>query len=265
MRVILPAAAALIFSMGASAQTYSHEANTYRHGGTYSTVQSSSEQSCAETCRADTQCLVWSFRKPQTGVGPSQCELKQSIGYAENNPTMTSGISPRFASQHQAAPRPEVSNGLLGGVVSQTQAPAAPRALQISADHAPVSTAPTPTRPVRRQRASTSTTYSAAPSRPSGRVLSPDDPRIVRQGTRTRTVAVPAATPAAVPATAAPVRQVAPAPRPQTRTAVRQRPYDNLRNREFPQYSVQDDSAFDSETVIDGATEAATNTVGAGS
>ena len=78
-------------------------------------------------------------------------------------------------------------------------------------------------------------------------------------------VAVPAATPAAVPATAAPVRQVAPAPRPQTRTAVRQRPYDNLRNREFPQYSVQDDSAFDSETVIDGATEAATNTVGAGS
>lgn len=258
MRVLLSAAAALFISLGASAQTYSHEPDTYRHGGTYNTVQASSEQSCAETCRADTACLVWSFRKPHTGIGPSQCELKQSIGLAEENPTMTSGISPRIAGQDQATPRLTQPQGLLGGQTSQARPLVAPRPLQVSATQ--VNTGQTVTR---RQRPTSSTLLSAAPSRPSGRVLSPNDPRIIRQGSRTAATA--AAIPAPAAASTAPVRQATRAPQRQARPVLQKRPYDNLRNREFPQYSVQDNTAFETDTIVEEAATAAADAVGGGS
>jgi len=254
MRIFLPAAATLILCMSASAQSYSHEPDTYRHGGTYSTVQSSSEQACAETCRADTKCLVWSFRKPNTAAGPSQCELKQTIGHSEENALMTSGISPRFSEQQQAVVAAPYPSGLLGGTSSQTRhtsrtftragtrgpalTPARTVRTRSSAVAAPA--AVTPTRTVQAQPAT---------SRPSGRVLSPNDPRIVRNRTSQTSVTVSAGQ---AQQTQIPVRRVQPQAQPTPRPSQNAtRPYDNLRNREFPRYSVQDDTAFDSDTIIE--------------
>ncbi len=261
MRIFLPAAATLIFCMSASAQSYSHEPDTYRHGGTYSTIQSSSEQACAEICRADTKCLVWSFRKPQTAAGPSQCELKQSIGQAEENPLMTSGVSPRFSEQQQAVVAPPTTD-LLGGTQARTF-PARTRAARTIAS-APASY-------VSRPQAAAPTTqlhesaFGTAPTRrarvtapqPTGRVLSPNDPRIIRNHTGQTSVTVNGTGQAQQ--TRIPVRaaQAQPAPQP---TRAPTRPYDNLRNREFPRYSVQDGVTLDADTAEDAA-----QTAGAGS
>ena len=257
MRIFLPAAATLIFCMSASAQSYSHEPDTYRHGGTYSTIQANSEQACAEICRADTKCLVWSFRKPQTAAGPSQCELKQSIGQAEENPLMTSGVSPRFSEQQQAIVAPPTTD-LLGGTQAHTF-PTRTRATRTTAS-APatyVTAAPTQlhesafgTAPTKRAR--------VAATRPTGRVLSPNDPRIIRNQTGQTSVTVSTGAGQAqqtrIPVRAAPAQ---PAPQP---TRAPSRPYDNLRNREFPRYSVQDGVTLDADTA-----EGAAQTAGAGS
>lgn len=239
MRFLVPSAFVLVCALGASAQSYSNEPNTYRHGGTYSTTQAHSEQSCAETCRADTKCLAWSFLKPDTGIGSSTCELKQTLGTAEENPLMTSGVSPRFASQHQAAPRPESTDDLLGGEF-EVQHSAAPDPVEhtqvVSHDFSPAPLQST-------------TTFTAAPSRPSGRVLSANDPAIVRQGISGNAVPAPVAAPSATalpPPPRVPVQQAAP-----QQPVAQERPYDNLRNREFPRYSVQDDTAFEGDTIVE--------------
>ena len=250
MRFLVPSAAILVCALGASAQSYSNEPNTYRHGGTYSTLQSHSEQSCAESCRADTNCLAWSFLKPHTGIAASTCELKQTVGNAEENPLMTSGVSPRLSSQHQAAPRPEPTNNLLGGQTVQHSA-RAPRPLRRARRAVPQQSHQTPAhRPT--------VTRTAAPSRPSGRVLSANDPAIVRQGVRSNAAPAQVAPHAApAPVVAAPLRRAAP-----QQQAAQERPYDNLRNREFPRYSVQDNTAFEGDTIVE---EVVTNEVGAGS
>jgi hypothetical protein len=274
MRILLPAAATLIFCMSASAQSYSHEPDTYRHGGTYSTVQSSSEQACAETCRADTKCLVWSFRKPNTAAGPSQCELKQTIGHAEENALMTSGVSPRFSEQQQAVVAPPSSSGLLGGTSSQTrhatrtlsrnstrvQAPINRPAPTIRRRQAVVQTPAAPTQ-IRESAFSAPASQRVATPRPAGRVLSPNDPRIIRNHSSQTRVTTSAGA-GQTQQVQVPVRQVAPPqpaqPRQPAQRAPRtERPYDSLRNREFPRYSVQDGVALDADTAESTGTEAA--------
>lgn len=104
----------------ASAQDqYSHEPNTYRFGTPYQIVGASSHTSCAALCGQDQVCKSWSFQRA-TSLGPSQCELKSSIGRAEANPLMISGINPRIASEGQALQRriPSI-NTLLGAPTAQ--------------------------------------------------------------------------------------------------------------------------------------------------
>lgn len=266
MRILLPAAATFMLCMSASAQSYSYETNTYRHGGTYSTVQSSSEQDCAETCRGDTKCLVWSFRKPVTEAGPSQCELKQTIGHAEENALMTSGVSPRFSEQQQAVVPPSTSD-LLGGTNSQTghetrtlsnnsthvQTPISRSAPEIRSQTAAVQTPAAPTQV--RDTAFGATEPVAAPH-PSSRIVSPSDPRIVSNHTSqslitTSTGENPQATRIPVqPGPPAPIRQGRPLPPPpRVNGATAPQPYDNLRNREFPRYSVQGDIPLEADSV----------------
>ena len=272
MRILLPAAATLIFCMSASAQSYSYEPDTYRHGGTYSTTISGSPDACAQACGADQKCLVWSFRKPDTAAGPAQCELKQSIGHAEENALMISGVSPRFSSDQQAYVPPSADD-LLGGETANVER--APEAFTVRATPSP-RPAPAPTRsaatspsPAQTQiRESAFSAPSPAPgANTNGRVLNPTDPRIVRNSANQG--AVTAGTSQSPQATRVPAQSVAPAPIRQGRplpppprvSGEQARPYDNLRNREFPRYSVQDNVPLDA----DSAGGAARGTTGAGS
>ena len=233
MRILLPAAAALIFCMSASAQSqpesYSFEPDTYRHGGTYSTANAGSADSCSQLCRTDRKCVVWSYRKPNTAAGPSQCELKQSIGHAEHNPLMTSGMSPRLSSQQEAI-IPAAGSDLLGGTSSPAPVPArpaprpraataAPTQLRESAFGSPANTDPRP---------------AASSSEP---VLNANDPRIIRRD-RTQPASRASVEPEPALRGPAPIRQGGTPPPPRLNGEAR--PYDNLRNREFPRYSVQD-------------------------
>lgn len=124
MRMLLPLAVLAFIAGTSSAQdTYSNQENTYRYGGTYSTVTIGTATSCSALCGQDQTCQAWSFRRETGALGSAVCELKSTIGSAVKNPLMTSGINPRLASIGQAAPRriPSVDT-LLGGPVS---APAA--------------------------------------------------------------------------------------------------------------------------------------------
>lgn len=130
MRALFTLAALALALSGADAQTYSHEPNTYRHGGTYAVVGANSAESCARQCDRDQICLAWSFQRATRDLGNARCELKQTTGRAQTNPLMISGISPRLSAQGQATQirRP---SGLLGAptrpannIIRQNVAPA---------------------------------------------------------------------------------------------------------------------------------------------
>ena len=112
MRLSVLFAATSFSCMAAQAQSYTSEPGTYRLGGTYSISPSSDAETCAANCAADEVCKAWSFQR-ETGLGPAQCELKNSVGRSAENPLMVSGISPRLtgASLSPAAG----SDTLLGG------------------------------------------------------------------------------------------------------------------------------------------------------
>ncbi|MEO0882737.1 MAG: PAN domain-containing protein, partial [Pseudomonadota bacterium] len=75
---------------------YSHEQKTYRFGGTYKVIAATDVQSCANRCQLEDVCLAWSFQRETQGLGTARCELKSSVGRAEENALMVSGISPRL-------------------------------------------------------------------------------------------------------------------------------------------------------------------------
>lgn len=94
---------------------YSHEQKTYRFGGTYEVVSAGDAQACANVCQSDEACKAWSFQRETDGMGAARCELKNTIGKAEENALMVSGISPRLADIGNAPKIEDSENQLLGG------------------------------------------------------------------------------------------------------------------------------------------------------
>ena len=123
MRALLLATAAFGLSGTALADNgdYSHEAKTYRYGGTYKVTPAADIGSCATTCQMDDVCKAWSFQHATPGLGPARCELKFTIGQREENALMTSGISPRLSGTGVAPQVREATDDELLGASAATQ------------------------------------------------------------------------------------------------------------------------------------------------
>jgi len=124
MRTLISLATlALVASSATAQQSEAGEENTYRYGGTYSTVGAGSAASCAALCNQDQTCMAWSFQRATEGLGEASCELKSTIGRSISNPLMTSGINPRIATVGQARQRRIPSTDtLLGAPVAISSA-----------------------------------------------------------------------------------------------------------------------------------------------
>ena len=105
MRVSAALMAAAIFVAPAFAETEAKgpvfEPNTYRFGGTYTVVSSQSPSQCSTACGRDSNCLAWSFVDLPGGSAQNACELKSTLGKAEENPSAISGISPQVERVYQ--------------------------------------------------------------------------------------------------------------------------------------------------------------------
>lgn len=108
MRVSATLMAAVILAAPAFADKKAkgpvYEPDTYRFGGTYSTVASQSATQCATSCKQDRYCIAWSYLDLPGPHSQNACELKSTIGKAENNPSATSGISARIEKYYQPSP-----------------------------------------------------------------------------------------------------------------------------------------------------------------
>ncbi|MEL7127948.1 MAG: PAN domain-containing protein [Pseudomonadota bacterium] len=116
---------AIAFPAGSvAAQSYSYDAYSYRHGGTYSIKPAETPDACAELCHTETACKAWSFQRETGGLGAPACELKSSIGPLEDNPLMTSGISPRYAEATEDLETKTDPDALLGGTDAEEKSAA---------------------------------------------------------------------------------------------------------------------------------------------
>lgn len=227
MRILVSIASLAFLAGTATAQQYSNEAGTYRYGGTYSKVQSSSASSCAALCAQERVCRAWSFQRATRGLGSATCELKAVVGKAVKNPLMTSGINPLIASQGQArAPQvaPVRQAGTLLGAPQQSPVrtvirnnpvrslPQAPRPLTpVQTFTPPPQPAPAPA-PVIRRAPSPVFTPAPLPAAPT-RTFTPPPPRAAPAPVISRAPAPVIAAPAPAPTiTAAPVVPTRPAP-----------------------------------------------------
>ena len=144
MRVTAIVLAAVIFAAPAFADKKKttgpvFEPNTYRFGGTYSVLDSRSASQCSSTCGQDSRCLAWSFVDTPGAARKNSCELKSTIGRSENNPTATSGLSPRIEKRYQPSPYRDAST-LLGAQV--TPKPAMTKRVQTTSRRAPAQNGP---------------------------------------------------------------------------------------------------------------------------
>ncbi|MEM9668286.1 MAG: PAN domain-containing protein [Pseudomonadota bacterium] len=112
--IIFAAIIGLSAAAVADEHDYSHEQQTYRHGGTYEIVSADDANACASACEADGLCKAWSFQRETSGLGPARCELKSAIGKREENALMVSGISPRYSNYGIATPDGKEKDELLG-------------------------------------------------------------------------------------------------------------------------------------------------------
>ena len=95
-----------------------YEPQTYRFGGTYLSEDAASPTGCSEVCAHDPFCKSWSFLKFQSEMASGTCELKHTIGFAERNPTSTSGISPRIEARFSTGSSSQTDE-LLGAHMQQ--------------------------------------------------------------------------------------------------------------------------------------------------
>ena len=95
-----------------------YESQTYRFGGTYLSEDASGPTACSKVCGRDPFCKSWSYLQFATDTASGTCELKHTIGFAETNPTSTSGISPRIEARY-ATGRGSQTNELLGAHLHQ--------------------------------------------------------------------------------------------------------------------------------------------------
>ena len=99
MRSLIAAAGLLALAGPALADiNYTIETDTYRFGGTYSTVSAETPAQCAHTCASDQRCFAWSHSAVADSFAAS-CELKQNAGLVEPRPGFASGISVSHAAK----------------------------------------------------------------------------------------------------------------------------------------------------------------------
>ncbi len=95
MRIVLICLAALAAGAVAASASSLDEAGTYRFGGTYKWVSSTSPAVCSSLCGRDQQCKAWSQSVGRAGHQP-RCELKRTPGRSEAHPGFVSGLSPNL-------------------------------------------------------------------------------------------------------------------------------------------------------------------------
>lgn len=71
------------------------EQNTHRWGGEYSSIEMSggTPRQCHAACAKDSQCLAWSFVRPNQQGPAAVCELKSTVPHAKESPCCVSGVT----------------------------------------------------------------------------------------------------------------------------------------------------------------------------